>query len=86
MNVRLGKVRFNSLSIILDLGSSSSIIVVKQTQHLKIKCTNIVCWITKKGILNNNFSSKLENVLPKLYATKIVTLNFHVDDSQGKNR
>ena len=45
-----------------------------------------VYYITQGVEFNINYISKVENLLPEIYATEIVTMNFHMDDSRGKHR
>ena len=49
MNCRLGKSKFRSLKIILDSGSSSSILLGKHRENMHKKNTKPVCWSTQGG-------------------------------------
>ena len=54
-------------------------------QNFQDKMTNTERWITQRGELKTNHTSKIEFLLPKLYATKSVMYNFHVGDVQVKH-
>ena len=54
-------------------------------QKLLNNKTKLFCWITQGGEFNTNYSSKVKHLLLELDLTKIVTWNFHVDDSQVKH-
>ena len=69
MNDRLGKSNFNSLRIILS----------KHTHKPQKKNTKQVNWITQGVYFNNNYTSKVEIILPDLDETKIVMWNLYVD-------
>ena len=86
MNNRLGKTKLNSLSIILYSKEISSIILGYHTQKFWKKNTKQVRWSTQGGDLNTNYTNKVEILLPDIYATKTVTWNFHINDSQGRHR
>ena len=86
MNGKLGKTKFNSLGILLYHRAISCIIPGKYMQTLRNKSTNPVRWITQGGDFNHNYTIKVEMFLPEIYATKIVTWNFHVDEYQGTYR
>ena len=86
INCRLGKVKFNSLGILLNYGSISFIIIgIYEHKFLK-KDTNQVCWITQGCDFNNNCTSKVGTLLPNIDARKSVMWDFHVDDLQGTHR
>ena len=41
----------------------------------------VMQWHTQVGIITNNIKVEIYFTLPEISATKIVTWNFHVDDS-----
>ena len=63
MNSRLGKYKFNSLRVILDSVSRSSIIVGKYMQILWNKITNPIHCSTQVGYFNTKCKFKVENLL-----------------------
>ena len=86
MNCRLGKDKCNSLRILLYSGARYSIVLVKHAQKLHKKMTKSVRCITQGGDFHTSSKSKVEIVLTKLYGTKIITWNSHVDGSQGNHK
>ena len=48
--------------------------------------TRSVRWSTQGCDFYTNPKFKVGIVIPKLYATKIITWNFHVDDLQGNHK
>ena len=73
MNGRLSKFKFGSPRILLDFRDISNIILGKYTHKLIKKNTNQVLWGTQGGDFNTNYTSKVEILLPEIYATKIMT-------------
>ena len=86
MNGRLGKAKFNWLSIIIYSGAISSIIPGKYTQKLQDKITKPVYWSTKVDYFNTSYNIQVDIVLYELDATKSLMWNFRVGDSQGNHR
>ena len=86
INDRLGNAKFNLPSIIIYSITSSSIVISKHTHKNRTKKTNLFRWITEGGDFNNNYTVKVEIVIPESDVKKSVTWSFHVDDSQGNHR
>ena len=78
--------KFNSLRIILDYVSIYNIVLGKHIQKMRKKKTKPVHWSTQGVDFIASYIIKVENLLPKLDATIIVTWNLHVYNSQGKHR
>ena len=85
-NGRLGNAKYCTLIILLDSGTSSSIVLGKNTQKAPNKKTQSVKWIIQGGDFLTTHKTNVELVLPKLDATKSVAWIFHVDDLQKNSR
>ena len=79
MNVRLGKAKFHSLTIILDSGAISYILLGKHTHKRRNKNTALVKWITQEGDFQTNYNANVKWIPPEVYATKIMIWNFNVE-------
>ena len=86
MNSRIVKAKFNSLTMVLDSEASSYSIPRKNGQKPLKKMTKTICWSIQRDKFNTNYNIKIEIVLQKLYAKKIVMWNFHVDDFKVNHR
>ena len=87
MNSRHGKAKWlNSLKILLDSGTSSSILLGKYAEKLRRHQTKPVRWETQAGVFHTKYRANIEFAIPELDATKSVTWQFHVDDSPGAHR
>ena len=85
-NRRLGKSKYCKLSIPLDSGVISSIVLGKHKQKLCHKNTQPVKWSTKGGDFLTTYKTNVELVLTELDATKRMKWIFHVDDLQKHSR
>ena len=81
MNIRKGKVRFKKFQILLDSGSSYTIIMGRLIKNLTTKREYVMQWHMQAGKITKNSKVKVDFTLPELIAIKIVTWNYHVDDS-----
>ena len=70
----------------MDSGASSSIVLGIHKQKLCYKNTQPVKWSTQGGGFLTTHKTNVELVLPELDATKSMTWNFHMDDSQKNSR
>ena len=66
MNGILGKVKFNSLRILLYSGARYSIIIGKHTKKMRKNKARLVRWVTQVCEFNTSFTTKVEIVLPEL--------------------
>ena len=80
-NTRKGKAEFNFFRILLDSGCNSKIITRRIIYKITPKEDAVMQWHTQVGIITTNIKVEIYFTLPKISATKIVTWNFHVDDS-----
>ena len=69
----------------MDSGSRSSIVLPRHAQKNK-KMATLVLWSTQVGELQTKYKSNIEILLPKFDATKIITWEFHVDNSQRNHK
>ena len=86
MNGILGKSKYSTLRIILDSGAISLVVLGKNTQKLCRKNTQPVKWSTQGGDFLTTYTKNADFVLLELDSTKIVTWNFHVDESWENER
>jgi hypothetical protein len=87
LNSRHGKAKWhNFLKILLDSGTSSSILLGKYAEKLRQRHIKPVEWSTQAGNFTTKYKAKVEFLMPELDATKSVTWMFHVDDSPGVHR
>ena len=80
MNTRSGKANFKNFRILLDSGSSSTIVMGKLTSKLKSKETAETTWETQNWAFAASNKENVYFCLPEFSATKIVTWKCHVDE------
>ena len=81
MNTRSGRKRFINLQILLESGSSSTIVIGKLTSKLKRKKPpEITTWETQAGKFTTSQKVNVDFCLTELSATKIVSWKCHVDN------
>ena len=81
MNTRSGREEFKNFWIILDSGSSSTIVTGKLTSKLKTKETAENTWETQSETFTASNKVNINFCLPDFSATNIVTWKFHIDES-----
>ena len=74
------------IKILLDSGTSSTIVSGHYCKKLGKWTVDTTTWNTKGGNFTTNYTTKLKFTLPELDANKIVTWKCHVDDSDDNNR
>ena len=85
MDTRLGKPKIKPIKILVDSGTTSSIIMGSLVKKLRTKDSTPVSWKTKAGIFKTNKTCKLKFRLPELYEDRIVEYKIHVDDSRTED-
>ena len=84
MNTRSGRAKFREFRIILDSGSSSTIVIGKLTSKLKEKNpTEITTWETQVTKLTTSKKVNVDFFLPEFSETKIVSWKFHLDNQNN---
>jgi hypothetical protein len=87
LNGRLGKVKsLSKCRILLDSGSSGSIVVEKFVQKLRMKHDSTTTWETKGGTFHTTKRCKTSFVLPEFFRNKAVEWEFHVDSTPGPHK
>ena len=81
MNICRGKGKFGNFQILLDRGSSSTILMKNTMSKLKFKNSTTTTWQIQARNFTTNKITKVGFYLPEFSATKIVTWKFHVGDS-----
>ena len=80
MNTRRGRAKFRNFCIILDSGSSSTIVVGKLTLKLKEeKSIEMTTWETQAGKFTTSKKVNVYFCLIEFSTTKIVSWKYHVD-------
>ena len=70
------------VKILLDSGSSGSIIAKRHVKHLNCVNTGNQQWTTKAGSFKTSRKALVSFVLSELQADKVITWEFHVDEEQ----
>ena len=71
------------VKILLDSGSSGSIVSKKHVKHLKCARTGPQKWTTKAGNFQTKRTAMVSFILPELHQDKTLTWEFHIDESQS---
>jgi len=86
INRRLGKVKMDKISILLDSGSSGSIVVERVVRKLRMKHDSSTTWQTKGGTFRTTKRCEASFVLPEFYRNKAIDWEFHVDSTKGPHK
>ena len=70
------------VKILLDSGSSGSIISSKHVKHLTCTPTGDQQWTTKAGSFNTSWKAMVSFILSELQPDKTITWEFHVDEGR----
>ena len=83
INTRLGKSRFKKIRILLESGSSRSIILEKFVHKLLMQNDTTNSWITKGGNFQTSKKCKTTFILKEFFENKSIEWNLHVDSTPG---
>ena len=83
MNTHSKRARFKNFRIILNSGSSSTILMGKLMSKLKSKETAETNWETQAGNFRASKNVSIDFCLPEFSATNIVAWKCHVDESNN---
>ena len=83
VNTQLGKSRFKKIRILLDSGSSGSIILEKFVRKLCMQNDTTTSWIMKGGNFQTSKKCKTTFILKELFENKSLEWNLHVDSTPG---
>ena len=83
INTWLGKSRFKKIRILLDSGSSGSIILEKFVCKLCMQNDTTTSWITKGGNFQMSKKCKTTFILKEFHENKSIEWNLHVDSTPG---
>ena len=86
INTWLGKSRFKKIRILLDSGSSGSIILEKIVHKLCMQNDTTTSWITKGGNFQMSKKCKTTFILKEFFENKSIEWNLHVDSTPGLHR
>jgi hypothetical protein len=73
------------LKILIDSGSTSSLVNKKFVKKLKTKACSESKWVTKAGSFTTNRKARCEFSLPEFHGGKDITWNMYVDESDSKD-
>ena len=79
----LEKSRFKKIRILLDSGSSGSIILEKFVRKLRMQKDTTTNWITKGGNFQTSKKCKTTFILKEFFENKSIEWNLHVDSTPG---
>ena len=82
-NTWLGKSRFKKIRILLDGGSSGSIILEKFVHKLCMQNDTTTSWIMKGGNFQMSKKCKTTFILKEFFKNKFIEWNLHVDSTPG---
>ena len=83
VNTWLGKSTFKKIRILLDSGSSGSIILEKFVRKLRMKNDATASWIMKGGNFQTSKKCKTTFILKEFFENKSIEWNLHVDSTPG---
>ena len=86
VNTKLGKSKPRKLVVLLDSGSSGSIILEDYVKKLRSKVTPQVNWQTQAGQFHTNKTCKVQFVLDEFFENRIIEWNLFVNSSPGPHR
>ena len=81
VNTQLGKSRFKKIRILLESGSSTSIILEKFVHKVKMQNDTTTSWITKGGNFQTSKKCKTTFILTEFFENKSIEWNLHVDST-----
>ena len=82
----LGSLDLRKIRILLDSGSSGSIILEKFVRKLRMKNDATTSWITKGGNFQTSKKCKTTFILKEVHENKSIEWNLHVDSTPGPHR
>ena len=83
INTWLGKSRYKKIRILLDSGSSRSIILEKFVCKLRMQNDTTTSWITKGGNFQTSKKCKTTFILKEFFKNKSTEWNLHVGSTPG---
>ena len=83
MNRRLGKEKLQNVKILLDSGSSGTLIDAKLTKHLRIKKESGTKWNTANGSFTTKGKVKVDFSLPEMYEERTIRWVMHPTNNLG---
>ena len=86
IKTQLGKSRFKKIRILLDSGSSGSIILEKFVHKLCMQNDTTASWITKGGNFQTSKKCKTTFILKEFFENKSIEWNLHEDSTPGPHR
>ena len=73
MNTRNGKVKFKNFLILLDIGCSSTVVMLRLVKKLSPQKYYVIQWHTQAGNITTNLKVEVYFTLPSLSATDFKT-------------
>ena len=86
LNTKLGAPKEKPIKILLDTGTSATIILGKHVKKLRNKEASATQWKTKAGTFTTTHKVKLQLRLPEFDTKKIIEWNCHVDNTTCESK
>ena len=86
VNTQIGKSKYKKIRILLDSGSSGSIILEKFVRKLCMKNDATTSWITKGGNFQTSKKCKTTFILKEFFENKSIEWDLHVDSTPGPHQ
>ena len=83
---RSDKAKYRTLKILLDSGTSTTILSVSLIPKARRNNYTTTNWYTQGGAFKTQAKETLSFQLPELYHTKTITYDMHVDDTNNSHR
>ena len=83
MRTTLGKPKTTTIRILLDTGSSGTLVTQKHVEKLRVRKNSETTWHTSAGNFKTFGKSKIEFKLPEFYEKRIVQRDIHVTQKLG---
>ena len=81
INTRKSRAKFKNLRIILNIGYSYTIVMIRLVEIIHPEMYTVMQCKTQVVDITTNIKVKVDSALPALSATNVVTWKCHVDDS-----
>ena len=81
INTRKSRAKFKNLRIILHIGYSYTIVMIRLVEIIHPEMYTVMQCKTQVVDITTNIKVKVDSALPALSATNVVTWKCHVDDS-----
>ena len=81
MDTRKGRAKLKIFRVLLDIGCSSTIVMIRLAEKLRLERYAVMQWQTQDGNITTNFKVKVDFTLTTLIPNNVVIWKYHLDDS-----